>query len=314
MDLSDKKVLVTGGRGFLGTYVVEELKRRGVPEQNILVPDAEEYDLTKLENCRAVVSGQNVVIHLAAKVGGIGFNKKFPGEIFYDNIMMGVQLMEAARQAGIEKFVSIGTVCAYPKDPAVPFKEDDLWNGYPEEINAYYGLAKKMLLVQGQAYRKQYGFNAIYLLPTNLYGPRDHFDSEDSHVIPALLQRIWEAKRTGQAFIENWGTGKATREFLFARDAAEGIVSATEVYDSPEPVNLGSSREISIKDATEIICKLLDYQGEVRWDASKPDGQLRRSLDTSRAKEHFGFEAKTGFEEGMRETIDWFLANSGGQR
>jgi GDP-L-fucose synthase len=306
IDLSKKKILVTGGAGFLGRKVVDVLTARGVPQENIFVPRASEYDLVKMENCGKVVAGQDVVIHLAAVVGGIGANREHPGKFFYDNLMMGVQLMEAARHARVEKFVAIGTICAYPKFTPVPFKEDDIWNGYPEETNAPYGLAKKMLLVQAQAYRAEYGMNAVYLLPVNLYGPGDNFDPKSSHVIPALIKRIYEAKRANAPFIENWGTGSATREFLYADDAAEGIVLAAERYDKPEPVNLGSGMEISIKELVTLVARLMDYRGEIRWDATKPDGQPRRMLDTSRAEREFGFKAKTVFEDGLRCTIDWY--------
>lgn len=306
IDLKNKKILVTGGNGFLGSFVVEKLLARGVPRGHIFTPHAEELDLVKWENCKSAVEGQDVVIHLAAKVGGIGFNREKPGELFYDNAMMGVQMIEAARQAGVEKFVAVGTICAYPKNPPVPFKEENLWDGYPEETNAPYGLAKKMMLVQSQAYRAQYGFNSIYLLPTNLYGPRDNFDPKSSHVIPALIRKVDEAMREGRDYIEVWGTGKATREFLYVGDAAHGILLATERYDKSEPVNLGSGREISIKDTIETICRLMGFEGEIRWDTSKPDGQPRRQLDVSRAKEEFGFEAETDFEEGLRNTIEWY--------
>lgn len=301
---ADKKVLVTGGHGFLGRFVTEKLRKRGVTD--ISLPRAKDLDLRSWENCKKAVNGTDVVIHLAAKVGGIGFNKEKPGELFYDNAVMGIQLMEAARQAGIEKFVAIGTICAYPKFTPVPFKEEDLWKGYPEETNAPYGLAKIMMLVQAQAYRQQYGFNAIYLLPVNLYGPGDNFDPKQSHVIPALIRKIDEARQKGQKYIEVWGTGKATREFLYVEDAAEGIVLATEHYDKLNPVNIGSAMEISIKNLAELIAKLMKFRGEIRWDTSKPDGQPRRRLDTSHAKEYFGFTAKTNFETGLKETIEWF--------
>ena len=306
MNLLDKNILVTGGAGFLGSFVVERLLERGVPKENIFILHSEEYDLRKWENCEKVVKNQDVVIHLAAKVGGIGFNQEHPAELFYDNLMMGTQMMEAARQAGIEKFVAIGTICVYPKFTPVPFKEGDLWNGYPEETNAPYGLAKKMLLVQAQAYRQQYGFNAIYLLPVNLYGPRDNFDPKSSHVIPALIKKVADAKKEGKNFIEVWGTGKATREFLYVEDAADGIVLATEKYDKPEPVNLGSGMEISIKDLVELICRLMNFNGEIRWDTSKPDGQPRRMLDVSKSEKEFGFKAKTDFKKGLKNTIDFF--------
>ncbi len=310
IDLKTKKIFITGAHGFLGKHLVDNLlKKRGVPEENLFLPSSKEYDLRVWENCKKAVEDQDVIIHLAAKVGGIGLNKEKPGELFYDNAVMGIQLMEAARQAGVEKFVTIGTICAYPKFTPIPFKEDDIWNGYPEETNAPYGIAKKALMVQGQAYRDQYGFNAIYLLPVNLYGPGDNFDPESSHVIPALIRKVAEAKKNNQEYIEVWGTGKATREFFYVEDAAEGIISATEKYDKAGPVNLGSGMEISIKDLVELICELMDFKGEIRWDTSKPDGQPRRMLDTSRAKEEFGFKAEVDFREGLKQTMDWYLNN-----
>jgi len=302
----DKKVLVTGGAGFLGSFIVEKLKERGVGEENIRIPRSRNTDLRRWENCVEVVKDMDIVIHLAAKVGGIGYNQKYPATLFYDNAIMGIQMMEAARKEGVEKFMAIGTICAYPKYTPVPFKEDDLWDGYPEETNAPYGLAKKMMLVQSQAYRQQYGFNAIYLLPVNLYGPRDNFNPESSHVIPALIKKIFDAKESGEDYITVWGTGKATREFLFVEDAAEGIILATEKYNKPAPVNLGSGFEISIKDLVELIAELAGFNGEIRWDTSKPDGQPKRCLDVSRAKEEFGFEAKIGFREGLEKTIKWY--------
>lgn len=307
MDLGTKKFLVTGGAGFLGSFVVQKLLERGASNENIFIPRSKDFDLRKIENCQKVVEGQDVIIHLAAKVGGIGFNRERPGELFYDNLMMGVQLMEAARLAGVQKFVGVATICAYPKFTPVPFKEDDLWSGYPEETNAPYGLAKKMLLVQAQAYRRQYGFNAVTLFPVNLYGPKDNFSPDSSHVIPALIKKIADAQKRGKNYIEVWGTGKATREFLYVEDAAEGIVLATEKYDKSEPVNLGSGTEISIKNLVELICRLMDFNGEIRWDATKPDGQPRRLLDVSRAEKEFRFRAKTDFEEGLRKTIEWYL-------
>lgn len=301
--------MVTGGDGFLGRYVVAELKQHEVGY--LFVPGHQDYDLTQINDViRAYEVGQpNVVIHLAAKVGGIGINREKPGEFFYDNLMMGAHLMEQARQAGVEKFVSIGTVCAYPKFTPVPFREDDLWNGYPEETNAPYGLAKKMLLVQGQAYRQQYGFNAIYLLPVNLYGPGDNFEPHSSHVIPALIKKCVDAIKRGDKQLVAWGTGSASREFLYVEDAARGIVLATEKYDQPEPVNLGSGIEITIRNLLELIAELTGFQGEIVWDTSKPDGQPRRSLDISRAKQAFNFQAQTDFQKGLRKTIDWYLAH-----
>ena len=309
MNFKEKKILVTGGAGFLGSFVVKKLLERGLPKENIFIPRSKQYDLRNRDECFFVTEGENIVIHLAGKVGGIGFNRERPGELFYDNLTMGVQMMEAARQNGVEKFVAIGTICAYPKFTPVPFKEDDLWSGYPEETNAPYGLAKKMLLVQAQAYRQQYGFNAIYLLPVNLYGPGDNFSPESSHVIPALIKKIFDAKKENKDFVEVWGTGKATREFFYVEDAAEGIVLATENYDKPEPVNLGSGMEISIKDLVELICKIMGFNGKIRWDESKPDGQPRRMLDISRAEKEFGFKAKTDFETGLKRTIEWYLKN-----
>ena len=308
--LAQKKILLTGGAGFLGSFVLEKLLEQGVARKQIRIPRSAQTDLRKWKNCATAVEGQNIVIHLAAKVGGIGFNSKRPGELFYDNAVMGIQLMEAARLAGVEKFVAIGTICAYPKFTPIPFKEADLWNGYPEETNAPYGLAKKMLLVQTQAYRQQYSFNAIYLLPVNLYGPHDNFDPTSSHVIPALIKKTADAQREGGDFIEVWGTGKSTREFFYIEDAAEAIVAATQRYDKPEPVNLGSGEEISIKNLVQLVCKLISFKGGTRWNTSKPDGQPRRRLDISCAKREFGFEAKTSLEIGLRKTINWYLQNS----
>lgn len=301
-----RRVLVTGGAGFLGTPVVAQLEARGARE--VFVPRSRDYDLTRLEAIRQVLAGSkpDVVIHLAALAGGIGANRARPGEFFYDNLMMGAQLMHESYVAGVEKFVGIGTVCAYPKFVPVPFREEDLWQGYPEETNAPYGLAKKMLLVQGQAYRDQYGFNAIHLLPVNLYGPGDDFDLETSHVIPALIRKSLEAKARGDHQLVAWGTGAPTREFLYVDDAAEGIVLATERYDGAEPVNLGSSYEISIRRLLETIVDLVGFDGEIVWDTSKPDGQPRRKLDVSRARDYFGFEARTRFEEGIGKTVEWY--------
>lgn len=304
---NNKKVLVTGGKGFLGQFVVAELKRRGAT--TITVPEYPKTDLTRLEDCKKVVKNQDLVIHLAAKVGGIGLNRAKPGELFYDNAIMGIQLMEEARKAGVKKFVTVGTICSYPKFTPVPFKEENLWNGYPEETNAPYGLAKKMLLVQNQAYRQQYGFNAIYLLQVNLYGPGDNFDLESSHVIPAMIRKFYEAKQNNEPRVTLWGTGKPSREFLYVEDAARGIVAATEKYDQGEPVNLGSGNEITIKKLAETIKKLVGYKGKIVWDEARPDGQPRRQLDVSKAKKLFGFEAKTPFEQGFKETIDWYISH-----
>lgn len=308
MDIKKQRILITGGAGFLGTHVVKKLCEHGVLEKNISIVRSSEHDLRLREHCDAVVKGQDLVIHLAAKVGGIGFNQEKPGELFYDNMIMGAYMMDAAYRAGVKKFVELATICSYPKFTPVPFKEDDLWNGYPEETNAPYGLAKKALIVQAQAYRSQFGWDAISLLPVNLYGPGDNFDPKSSHVLPALIKKVNDAKRSGAKYIEAWGTGRPTREFLYVEDAAQGIVLAAEKYDKPDPVNLGSGTEISIKNLVELICHFMDFKGEIRWNASKPDGQPRRQLDVSRAEREFGFRAKTGFEEGVRKTIEWYLA------
>jgi len=310
MNLKNKKILVTGGAGFLGTFVVKKLLERGIPRKNIFIPRSKNMDLRNFKNCQKAARGKDIVIHLAAKVGGIGFNKEKPGELFYDNLAMGVQLMEAARQAKVKKFVAIGTICAYPKFTPVPFKEKNLWDGYPEETNAPYGLAKKMLLVQSQAYRQQYKFNSIYLLPVNLYGPGDNFDPKSSHVIPALIKKVIDAKKNNRQSIEVWGTGKASREFLYVEDAAEGIVLATERYDGAKPVNLGSGSEIKIKKLVQLICKLMDFKGKIIWDISKPDGQPRRCLDISEARKKFGFKAKINFRVGLTKTTDWYLTQN----
>jgi len=312
----NKRVLVTGGAGFLGSFVVEKLESRGC--KNIFVPRSKDYDLIEMNAVKRLYrdAKPEIVIHLAARVGGIGANRANPGRFFYDNLMMGVQMMEVGRQTGIEKFVAIGTVCAYPKFTSVPFKEEDLWNGYPEETNAPYGLAKKMLLVQAQAYREQYGFNAIYLVPTNIYGPRDNFDPESSHVIPALIKKCVDATYSPPTSnlqpptVAVWGSGKPTREFLYVEDAAEGILLATEKYNKPDPVNLGAGFEISIKDLVDLIGKLTGFTGKILWDPSKPDGQPRRMLDVSRAEKEFGFKAKTDFEEGLRKTIELYISTT----
>jgi GDP-L-fucose synthase len=328
----NKRILVTGGAGFLGAFIVEKLRERGC--KNIFIPKSKDYDLVEMDAVKRLYrdAKPDIVIHLAARVGGIGANRVNPGKFFYDNLMMGVQMMEAGRQVSVEKFVAIGTVCAYPKFTPVPFKEENLWNGYPEETNAPYGLAKKMLLVQSQAYRDQYGFNAIYLVPTNIYGPRDNFDPESSHVIPALIHKFIKAQREASSkqkavgsnsaysivptsyspppSVVIWGTGKPTREFLYVGDAAEGILLATEKYNKPDPVNLGAGFEISIKDLVRLIAKLTGFKGKIIWDKTKPDGQPRRMLDVSKAKKEFGFKAKTNLEEGLKKTIDWFIVSN----
>jgi len=301
--------MVTGGAGFLGSYVCDRFKKSGC--QFIFVPRKKQYDLVEMEACKQAYEDAkpNMVIHLAAVVGGIGANQKNPGKFFYDNLMMGVQLMEQGRRFGLEKFVAIGTICCYPKFTPVPFKEENLWHGYPEETNAPYGLAKKMLLVQAQAYRRQYGMNSIFLLPVNLYGPKDNFDPASSHVIPALIQKCFDAIKAGAKEIEVWGTGKATREFLYVEDCAEGIALASELYNKSDPVNLGAGFEISIFDLANLIVKLTGFKGSIRWDTTKPDGQPRRMLDTSRAQMEFNFKAQTAFEEGLAKTIEWYKEN-----
>jgi GDP-L-fucose synthase len=305
-DLANKRVTVTGGAGFLGRNVVAKLRERGC--QDIFVPRKAEYDLRHETAVKRLYANArpDIVIHMAAVVGGIGANRERPGEFFYDNLMMGAQLMEHARLNGVEKFVAIGTICAYPKFTPVPFREEDLWNGYPEETNAPYGLAKKMLLVQSQAYRAQYGFNSIFLLPVNLYGPEDNFDPRTSHVIPALIKKCFDAMQAGDDYIVVWGDGSPTREFLYVLDAAEAIVLATERYNETDPVNVGSGREISIRDLASLIARLSGFEGKIVWDTSKPNGQPRRGLDTTRALEKFGFQAGTDFEEGLNTTIDWY--------
>lgn len=305
----EKRFCITGGSGFLGSFVVDKLKARGA--EKIFVPRSEDYDLTDIGSVDQMLADAkaDVIIHMAALAGGIGANRERPAEFFYENLMMGVPLMHKAWEQGVEKFVAVGTICAYPKFTPIPFKEENLWDGYPEETNAPYGLAKKMLLVQAQAYRQQYGYNAIYLLPVNLYGPRDNFDLQTSHVIPALIRKCVEAQARGDDQIEVWGTGAPTREFLYAEDAAEGILLAAERYDGEEPVNLGSGQEISIKALVEMIAKLTGFEGKVVWNADKPDGQPRRALDIQRANEYFGFKAQTPFEEGLRQTIAWYRAH-----
>ena len=307
-DWAEQRVIVTGGAGFLGRYVVRALRDRGAAE--VYVPLRQEYDLRRADDVQRMYADMpaTMVIHLAATVGGIGINRAHPGSFFYDNLMMGVHTMEYARQAGVAKYVGIGTICAYPKYTPIPFREEELWNGYPEETNAPYGLAKKMLLVQGQAYRQEYGYNAIYLLPVNLYGPGDNFDPASSHVIPALIKKCIDAQNAGASEIVAWGDGSPTREFLYVEDAARGIVLAAERYNDPDPVNLGSSDEIAIKDLTELIAELTGFSGAIVWDTSKPNGQPRRKLDVSRAQERFGFTSSTDFRTGLQATIDWYRA------
>jgi GDP-L-fucose synthase len=302
----NRKVCVTGGAGFLGSFVIEKLRQRGA--RDIFIPTIEEYDLVQPADIQRMLdrAKPDVIIHLAAQVGGIGANRQHPAEFFYNNLMMGVQLIHKAWQTGVEKFVSLGTVCAYPKFTPVPFQEENLWDGYPEETNAPYGLAKKMLLVQSQSYRQQYGYNAIFLLPVNLYGPRDNFDPKSSHVIPALIRKCLEAQESGASEIEVWGDGSPTREFLYVEDAGQGIVLAAERYDGAEPVNLGSGMEISIKDLAEMIARLTGFSGRLTWNTTQPNGQPRRALDTHRAEEYFGFKAQMSFDEGLRRTIDWY--------
>ncbi len=313
LDLSSKKIMVPGGAGFLGSYVVRALQARGC--RSIFVPRRPGYDLRNRDHIRRAYEDArpDLVIHLAAVVGGIGANSERPGEFFYDNLVMGVQLLDEGRLRGVEKFVAVGTICCYPKFTPVPFREEDLWNGYPEETNAPYGLAKKMLLVQSQAYRAQYGFNSIFLLPVNLYGPGDNFDPATSHVIPALIRKIEAARAAGRREITVWGDGSATREFLFVEDCAQAVVLAAERYDASEPVNLGSGSEIAIRDLVSLLCSLMDFDGRVVWDAAKPNGQPRRSLDVSRARQAFGFEARTDFAEGLKQTIAWFRASPHGR-
>ncbi len=306
-----KRVCVTGGAGFLGSFVTAKLRERGAA--NVFIPTIEKYDLVQAASIRQMLddSKPDIIIHLAAQVGGIGANREHPAEYFYNNLMMGVQLLHEAWLRGVEKFVALGTICAYPKFTPIPFREEDLWNGYPEETNAPYGLAKKMMLVQSQSYRQQYGYNSIFLMPVNLYGPRDNFNPASSHVIPALIRKCLEAIESGADTIKVWGDGSPTREFLYVEDAAEGILLASEKYNSSEPVNLGSGMEISIKDLVELIARLTGFTGQIIWDTSKPNGQPRRRLNVERAEREFGFRAQVNFEEGLRRTIDWYRDHKG---
>lgn len=309
INLGNKQIVLTGGSGFLGSHIKERLIEHGAKPQRIFIPRSRHLDLRNREDCRRLmnIKQPDIVIHAAGFVGGIGLNREQPAKMTYDNLIMGVELIEASYRARVEKLVVIGTICSYPKLTPVPFKEDNLWNGYPEETNAPYGLAKKMLLVQGQAYRQQYGLNFIYLLPVNLYGPGDNFNPESSHVIPALIKKVADAKRLNQGHLELWGTGNASREFLYVEDAAEAIVLATQNYDGAEPVNIGAGFEITIRELAHKICKIMDFNGTMNWNHTKPDGQPRRCLDVSRAEKEFGFKAKTNFEEGLRKTIDWYM-------
>ncbi|MBE9197838.1 MULTISPECIES: GDP-L-fucose synthase [unclassified Nodularia (in: cyanobacteria)] len=310
LELKNQRILLTGGAGFLGRQVMDQLCKAGADRAKITVTRSREHDLRVMENCQRAVDQQDIIIHLAAHVGGIGLNREKPGELFYDNLIMGTQLIHAAHEAGVAKFVCVGTICAYPKFTPVPFKEDDLWNGYPEETNAPYGIAKKALLVQLQSYRQQYGFNGIYLLPVNLYGPEDNFDPSSSHVIPALIRKVHEAQIKGEKQLPVWGDGSPTREFLYSEDAARGIVMGTTSYNDSEPVNLGTGEEISIRDLITLICELMEFDGEIVWETNQPNGQPRRCLDTERAKAAFDFTAQVSFRQGLRNTIEWYRQNA----